>query len=916
MRNVVRPQPLDCMAAPTVREDEGTLRFFNSDNVELFSQEELNTEGIEDRLADAVDVSESDVRDLTLNLHSQGTDIRDRTTLSDLDGGILTTIDEEDVVDDNPAVPDAPTEPATEEAVNEAIPASAAPAQTTEEPSAKRRRTSESASDDRPPPIITQDSDDYDSANDEEIDQVRASDFDTADDFDTMASRVNVVFDPDEDHTCDLESIEDHRSLNGVLELLVKYSTGDSEDDHEWHPIGLIKDEDPHAVANYVLTNDLGSVDNGIQRRWARSFMRALKTTLRRMRRTCNGTFSSRTFVPNPKRPTRARHLSRRQKISMRRAEIDKGRSKPRPCEFKYGIEVPRNYKDILRIDKASGNTKWQDAVTKEVGALIHHKCFKFMPKDFKPPQDYQYCRLHFVYEVKTDLRQKARLVCDGSRVDPKGLSTRATVVKGISVRLLDIIAESQGLKVECGDIGNAFIQAETLEKVYTRVGPEFSEHAEEGSIAYIVRALYGLTTSAERFHTLLADFLRAQGFTPTRFDRDVWMRLREAQDGYDYICTHVDDFKIVAKEPMIWIDRLAGAFLIKEHGPRQYYLGNNYVHHPEHGGIWTYNCKTYATEAVAKVERIFGTLPMESTPLPKDDCHPEMDDSPLLDLDGHRKFQMLLGMLQWLVTIGRPDLCNLVSSLNRFGAAPREYHLDLAVRSFSYVKRTKQKDIAIDSSPLEYHRDYPEYEFLAPDFLLDYPDAKEETADHFPQAFGPVLETTIFVDSDHAHDKKTRRSLTGLLAYVGSTPVLWMSKRQGAIASSTYAAEFSALRTATEEAISLRYMLRCLGCNLPADGNNPTRVFGDNLSVIQNAANPQADLSKKHVAISFHTVREAIAARIIEAYWLKGKYNLSDIMTKQIPKTEFTSHCDFIFWRPNFHIRDNNRLDGSLNED
>ena len=260
--------------------------------------------------------------------------------------------------------------------------------------------------------------------------------------------------------------------------------------------------------------------------------------------------------------------------------------------------------------------------------------------------------------------------------------------------------------------------------------------------------------------------------------------------------------------------------------------------------------------------------------------------------------------------------MCNLVSSLNRFGAAPREYHLDLAVRSFSYVKRTKQKDIAIDSSPLEYHRDYPEYEFLAPDFLLDYPDAKEETADHFPQAFGPVLETTIFVDSDHAHDKKTRRSLTGLLAYVGSTPVLWMSKRQGAIASSTYAAEFSALRTATEEAISLRYMLRCLGCNLPADGNNPTRVFGDNLSVIQNAANPQADLSKKHVAISFHTVREAIAARIIEAYWLKGKYNLSDIMTKQIPKTEFTTHCDFIFWRPNFHIRDNNRLDGSLNED
>ena len=133
------------------------------------------------------------------------------------------------------------------------------------------------------------------------------------------------------------------------------------------------------------------------------------------------------------------------------------------------------------------------------------------------------------------------------------------------------------------------------------------------------------------------------------------------------------------------------------------------------------------------------------------------------------------------------------------------------------------------------------------------------------------------------------------------------MSKRQGAIASSTYAAEFSALRTATEEAISLRYMLRCLGCNVPADGSCPTKIFGDNLAVIQNASNPSADLSKKHVAISFHTVREVIAARIVEAYWLQGKYNLSDIMTKQIPATEFSQHCDYIFWRPNFHIRTNN---------
>ena len=75
--------------------------------------------------------------------------------------------------------------------------------------------------------------------------------------------------------------------------------------------------------------------------------------------------------------------------------------------------------------------------------------------------------------------------------------------------------------------------------------------------------------------------------------------------------------------------------------------------------------------------------------------------------------------------------------------------------------------------------------------------------------------------------------------------------------------------------------MLRCLGCNVLSNGTCPTCIVGDNLSVILNTQNPAADLSKKHAAISFHVVREAIADGITTAYWLKGPWNLSDIMTK-----------------------------------
>ena len=134
------------------------------------------------------------------------------------------------------------------------------------------------------------------------------------------------------------------------------------------------------------------------------------------------------------------------------------------------------------------------------------------------------------------------------------------------------------------------------------------------------------------------------------------------------------------------------------------------------------------------------------------------------------------------MLTIGKSEISQLVSSLNRFGAYPREGHLDLAFRSFGYTKTTMHKQIAIDLLTMESNRSETNFKKLIPDFKQDYPDTKEEMDPGFASSFGPVLQTTILVDTDHAHDQLTRRSLTGMIGYVGSTPVTWGSKRQGSI--------------------------------------------------------------------------------------------------------------------------------------
>ena len=110
----------------------------------------------------------------------------------------------------------------------------------------------------------------------------------------------------------------------------------------------------------------------------------------------------------------------------------------------------------------------------------------------------------------------------------------------------------------------------------------------------------------------------------------------------------------------------------------------------------------------------------------------------------------------------------------------------------------------------MELEQSEPNFNLLIPNFLEDYPGATEEINPGFPHPYGPILETTILFDSDNAHDQKKRRSLTGLIIFVGSNPVMWPSKRQSTVASSTYAAELSALRTATEESMDIQYFLHC----------------------------------------------------------------------------------------------------------
>ena len=122
--------------------------------------------------------------------------------------------------------------------------------------------------------------------------------------------------------------------------------------------------------------------------------------------------------------------------------------------------------------------------------------------------------------------------------------------------------------------------------------------------------------------------------------------------------------------------------------------------------------------------------------------------------------------------------------------------------------------------------------------------------------------------------------------------------KRQATVESSTYGSELVAARIATEMVIEMRNNLRALGVPV----NEPSYMFGDNMSVVTNTTLPSSSLKKKHNAITYHRVREAIAAGILGFVHVKGDHNVADVLTKPVNTTTHKSLTHpLLFGKPSF---------------
>jgi hypothetical protein len=616
--------------------------------------------------------------------------------------------------------------------------------------------------------------------------------------------------------------------------LLVEWKDGGSS----WIPLKDLKESNPIEVAEYAVANKL--VSEPAFAWWVPVFMRR-----------------------------RDRNIL---KVKARRHVIR---------THKFGIEIPRTIARALEIDKETGTDYWRKGIEKE---MKNNKSAFEVRENGSVPPGYKKITCHMIFDIKMDFTRKARFVAGGHLTDPPKETVYSSVVSRESVRLFFLIAALNDLDILSCDVQNAYLNAGTKERNWFTAGLEFGLN-NVGKPILIVKALYGLRSSGAQWREHMANTLRTAGFTSCKADADVWMRPAVKANGtkyYEYVLCYVDDILCGSEHPQKIMDYLASVYTLKEGSVKEpdVYLGADIKKFSTHNGAtaWGISSDNYIKSAVREVDRTLEEIGKKlqigkaSTPM-SSGYRPELDATPLLNDDQTNYFQSLIGVLRWAVELGRIDIIVETGMLSRYCVAPRVGHLEEVIHIFAYLKR--QSSCAMVFDPTEPRIN--EHLFIQRDWAALYPEAAEVIPPNIPEARGKSVVTTCYVDADHAGCLATRRSTTGVIIFVNQAPIIWFSKRQNTVESSTFGSEYVALRQSIDLIEGLRYKLRMMGVEL----DESTSIYCDNEAVVKSTTAPESTLKKKHNAICYHRAREAQAAGHVRVGKILGTENPADAFTK-----------------------------------
>ena len=199
--------------------------------------------------------------------------------------------------------------------------------------------------------------------------------------------------------------------------------------------MATIKRDDPLMTAEYIYEDKLQA--KIWQLKWARRLIFKVKSTQKKMQENID--------------------IQNRQSKRMKKEH-----------KIMFGIKVPNKIEECFEFDKIKGNSLWTEAVRKEFAVMIQYEVFE-VHTDIEPfprEEGWQFEKLIWTFAVKHNGRHKAGLFIGGHTTIADEFETYASTVQPENVRLQLFLSAKEGMEMISGDIGSAYLNAYTKEKI------------------------------------------------------------------------------------------------------------------------------------------------------------------------------------------------------------------------------------------------------------------------------------------------------------------------------------------------------------------------------------------------------------------------------------------------------------------
>jgi hypothetical protein len=566
--------------------------------------------------------------------------------------------------------------------------------------------------------------------------------------------------------------------------------------------------------------------------------------------------------VPNPEfiRQTRSKNKSNQNNPYAHAASVFYSQA------YSKGAETVYDDPETLAEAKARPDwPKWKEAIAKEYRGLIHKKTWKAMPKN-SLPKGHNALSGKLVFRTKRNqageiIKYKARWVVKGCQ-QKKGRDfdqTFAGVCKSVTWKLVIALAALFDYEIEQMDVILAFLNSDADTDIYMKLPPGFEEEdssikSPRDTLVKLLKALYGLKQAPRLWQKLLTKELHKLGFEPCKSDPCVYFN----KESKIIFVTYVDDILIVGpnlgKIKQLQ-KQLYKVFEMERLGPAQHFLGVRITRDRQQGKI------TLTQDAyINKILDRFGMTnshPVD-TPMATGAIEFMIPNTEQATYEDIKLYGSIVGSEMYLANQTRPDIAYTVNTLSRFLTNPSQAHIKAAKRVLQYLKGTKKLGLVFGGKDLS----------MGDVRLYGYSDA------------------------DYATDKENRKSVSGNVFFFAGGAISASSKRQQTVAQSTTEAEYYALSRATSEAIWLKQIMTELHVPIKGYGLKSVLLYGDNQSSLNLADNSTFHQRTKHIDIKHHFIREHIASKTIDLWYVPTADMAADGLTKALTTTK---HADFV---------------------